>query len=153
MPTDYPAAVAALEHLAESGDADALTDSDPGVVFTTGGCALYAAALVARNPGWSVVAAGWDTCVEYDPEEPDLRPCGDYGHNVCGCMIGHFYAASPDGWLHDVYGEHDPTGILEDKTLHPVADDSLACVLESWHYNGEQYDYDVAALAVRLTAG
>lgn len=150
--TDYSTTIAALEHLAERGDADALTDTDPGVVFTTGGCALYATALVRANPGWTVVAAGWDTCVEYDPDEPDLRPCGDYGDNICGCKIGHFYALSPDGWLYDVYGEHDPVSIHENKGLHLIADRTLTCVLESWHYNSEQYDHDVAALAVRLTA-
>jgi hypothetical protein len=148
--TPYAAAIRTLEHLADNGDPDGWGDTDPGMIFTTGGCALYATALVDANPQWTVVAAGEPACLEYDPTDPDLRPCGDYGHNVCGCMIHHFYAASPDGWLHDIYGEHDPTGILDDKALHPITDTTLTCVLESWHCNAEQDDTDAAALAITL---
>jgi hypothetical protein len=134
----YPEAITRLHELAADGSPDVYTPDQYGSLFTTGGCALYATALVNAHREWRVVAAGWEECAEHDPEEPDLRPCGDYGNEVCGCMVGHFYAQSPDGTLHDIYA-----------TIRPICDETLTCVLESWHY-GMGDDYDVAALALML---
>jgi len=153
--TTYPQAVAALTELAAIGDPDVFEEPEYAgwahrQVFTKGGCALYATALVRAHPDWSVVAAGEPTCVETD-EDPDLRPCDDFGHGVCGCHVHHFYAESPDGMLHDIDGEHDPTGVLQDRTLHPITDTSLRCVIESWHVYASDWDAGAAALAVALT--
>jgi hypothetical protein len=150
--TAYPQAATALAKLATEGDPDAFDPKEYVSVFTLGGCALYATALTLAHPTWTIVSAGEPACSESD-DDPDLCPCGNYGDGVCGCMIHHFYAASPDGWLHDVRGQHDPEGILQDKALHAIGDTSLACVIESWHFNAEECEQDAAALALLLTAG
>lgn len=149
--TINPLTIAAFDFVARTGDADALADADPAVIFTTGGCALYAAALLKANPGWGVIAAGQPDCLEWD-KHPDDRTCSQYGFGLCDCKTAHFYALSPEGWLYDVNGEHDPIGVQQDHALWGVPDESLAAVIESWHLNGEQIDYDAAALAERLTA-
>lgn len=101
--------------------------SIPKSAFTNGYCAVYAAALIEQHPDWSVVAVGAGECICRDPED-----CDQYGSGICMCMVDHFYAKSPEGWLHDVYGQHDPEavdwGILVD-----VPDRTFACVLEMWH--------------------
>lgn len=148
----YPRAVALLHELAANGDADELTDANPAHLFTNGGCALYAAAIINHHPDWQVMSYGLDECAE--DRSDGFVPCSDYTGGLCGCKTHHFYAMSPDGTLHDIEGSHDITAIAdraydERCALWAVDDTQLECVLESWHYGcGE--DGDIAALAVAL---
>lgn len=144
----YPKSIEVFDSLARRGDASAFDHLDPGVVFTTGGCALYATGLVKAH-GWAVVSVGLSDCAEWD-EDPDLRPCGDYLHGICGCKTHHFYALSPDGWVYDVHGEHDPVALQDDHAIWSIPDESLRLVLEDWHLWSED-GADMAALARRLT--
>lgn len=149
-PETYDTSVETLYALAKDGDPWWIEEDDVGRLYTSGGCAIYAAALVDVNPGWTVIADGEEGCLEYDEDEPDLRPCGDYGNDVCGCMVHHFYALSPDGWAYDVNGEHDPVALSEAKTLRSIGDESLTNVLNSWY--DDDVSADVASLALTLVS-
>lgn len=136
-------AIEVLNILAGQGvsqDAPSSAHDVPSWAFTNGYCAVYATALVEQHPEWTVVSVGQGECVCPDPED-----CDQYGSGICMCMVDHFYAKSPEGWLYDVYGEHDPEavdwGILVD-----VPDRTLACVLECWHLGcGEVAGFIAAA--------
>jgi hypothetical protein len=124
--------------------ADALSDGDcgawdgynAGAAFTMGGCALLAASLAVRH-GLPVVSVD-----EVVGDEPDER------------WPVHFYVRTADGWLVDVYGDHDVTGILNERNggdnewiaLREWDDYSLACLLETWH-DGVPEDYDLVLTA------
>lgn len=147
----YPRAVALLHELAANGDADELTDANPAHLFTNGGCALYAAAIINHHPDWQVIAYGYSECTE--DRHGDLTPCGDYGHNVCGCKVHHFYAVSPDGALHDIEGAHDIATVSDraydaNCALWAIDDTVLSNVMESWYQDG--LDEHVAALALAV---
>lgn len=151
----YLAAMALLHELAADGDPDELADESRVAIFTEGGCALYAAALIARHPDWQVVSYGLSECAE--DRDDDLVPCGDYDHGICGCKVHHFYALSPDGTLHDVEGIHNITTISDraydaDCTLWAIDDTVLSNVIESWYFSTTD-DSHIAALAVALTGG
>jgi hypothetical protein len=132
----YPHTIRTLHRLR----ADALSDGARGAwdgytagsAFTVGGCALLAASLAVRHglPVVSVDEIGTD----------DRWPV-------------HFYVRTTDGWLVDVYGEHDPSAILDARNhyhewvaLREWDDYALAGLLETWHY-GVREDYDLVLTA------
>jgi hypothetical protein len=153
--TDYPKSIALLHELAADGNPDELDGTDRVHLFTSGGCALYATGLVAQHPDRTVIAYGYTECTE--DRDDNCVPCGDYGHNVCGCKVHHFYTLSSDGTLYDVQGAHSVTTISDraydnDCALWAIDDTVLSNVIESWHFSGDD-DAHIAALAVALTCG
>lgn len=113
--------------------------------FRSGYCAIYAAALLRAHQGWTVMSVGAGGCAVPDPED-----CDQYGQGICMCCVDHFYAVTPEGWLVDAYGEHDPEAI-DWGILLPISDEVLACVLESWHW-GEKDVEGIAAWAIELAS-
>ena len=147
--TDYPNAVALLYEIATEGDPYTAAQRFDRWAYVSGGCALYAAALINRHPDWGIVSVGFDECTE--DRDGDLVPCGDYGHNVCGCKIHHFFAIDNDGFLHDVTGRQDVEELEQHTAVWSINDDTLTNVMDSW-YNQTGDDADLAAWAIALTA-
>ena len=136
-------AVSYLLELASQGDPSIADQINRGT-FIYGYCGLYAAALVAHNPDWDVVAVGWGAC------QLGNEDCGQYPHGFCDCDLNHFYVKSPDGWYHDAYGQHDPSAIQEESHLL-ITDEAFCCVLESW-YGFDRDSMDIAAVALLWAA-
>lgn len=134
----YPQSIDYLHDLARQGDPE-MADRITRGTFIYGYCGLYAAALAAHNPTWSVVAVGWGAC------QIGNEDCGQYPHGVCDCDLNHFYVRDPEGWYHDAYGQHDPSAIQEESHLL-ITDEAFRGVLESW-YGFDRDSMDIAAVA------
>lgn len=149
---NYDLSLATFRKIAHGGDRDAswLDGIDPVSLYTEKACALYAAALLAANPGWGIVSTGHYDCMTYDYDTPDDDPCDDYEHGVCACMVHHFYVMSPDGMLHDIRGKHDVMAVQEFTSVYSIPDESFSAVLQTWH-GGCADSADIADHAVRLT--
>lgn len=140
--TDYSQSIDYIHELAQQGDSS-IADSITRGTFIYGYCGLYAAALVAHHPEWTVVAVGSNYC------QLAKQDFSDYGDGFCSCHLDHFYAS--DGkWYYDAYGQHDPAA-LDDLTHRPISDTAFLCVLESW-YGFDRESMDIAAVAVEWAA-
>lgn len=164
----YPQANAVLDRLradaeaAFAGYSGPILD-DPAYALTHGGCALYAVAVAART-GWPIISVGQASCC--GPERDGLccafgawdgDHCAQYGDGHCQCHAHHFYVETPDGYVLDAYGEHDPSALVPGsyESFHSWTDKALACVLETWHVGvAEDADVVLGALeeAARLDA-
>lgn len=140
--SDYGASIDYIHELARQGDSS-FADRITRGTFIYGYCGLYAAALVAHHPEWTVVAVGSNYC------QLGQQDCSDYGDGFCSCHLDHFYAS--DGkWYYDAYGQHDPSALHDHVSIsRPVSDDVFRCVLELWYDIGE---YAIAQWALDLTA-
>jgi hypothetical protein len=161
---EYPLTTAVLARLRDEAAVSGITglwDGLPvGRPLTNGGCALFAAALAVRH-GLPVIAAGQAECCRTILTNPfaDVGPCcalancARYGDDRCCCHAHHFYVGTLDGWLVDVYGEHDAGALVPDVYggLYPWTDRALASLLETWHL-GNADDADLVFLALDLAA-
>lgn len=156
---EYPLTASVLavlrEEAAVSGATGRWDDRTAGFALTHGGCALFAAALAVAH-GLPVAGVGQTECCAGVPSGEHGPCCGfgdcaAYGDGRCCCHAHHFYVAV-DGWCVDVYGEHDPSGVLEVyPAMYAWSDRALACLLETWHrYVAE--DADLVLLALDLAA-
>lgn len=137
--SDYAKSIEYLDSLAQQGDPTRAERITRGT-FIYGYCGLYAAALVAHNPDWTVMAVGWGAC------QLGNEGCAEYPDGLCDCDLNHFYVKSPDGWYHDAYGQHDPEAIQEETHI-PITDEAFCGVLESW-YGFDKDSADIAAVAI-----
>lgn len=138
--------VTAGDRMLNGGYNGAIVDTDDNEVFTSGGCALWAAAAHVLT-GWPVsrVSPGANLDCGCDPEENYGRRLADpfdddspvIEPGMCICQVQHFLVHAPNGMAWDVRGEHDPAGLAEAYGHYSptVPASVLIDSLDSWHWN------------------